>query len=414
MTRRRVWMMAAIVAGIVAFAALRGPVPFAFSTSRGSSLTAAEVYARAQNSLRRDGGTYHVTTRDQGMFARPLGSQTNDLWLDPAADAARGATGDELYNPVDSILTGEARYVKEADGRFTVTSVQGWTCYGVGCAASSLLGCPGPTERSIVTVEMGNRLGRDVVALTRSGTMTGEDETLAFTRRVFLDVSTFLPIAAELDGDWNDVPVANALDPVHLDRVYSYEVLPRSSLPPDFFDPSALGYTPPDPVAPLNQPISDLAIYWLGSQAAASVDRPPLVLSNVHESVPGRGPGYRFVLNYAAANDPFGPSVVQLEEWPRAVWDARPGARFDYYRGRCWEQVPIEVSSGSGTLFRGPAMIPGPRPSSIGSLGDCPSPPYNDFLAIVSFPRTAIVIKAPSEAALQSVARVIRPYAVNK
>lgn len=79
--------------------------------------------------------------------------------------------------------------------------------------------------------------------------MVARDETFDVTRRLYLDVETFLPIALQFDGtvDYGEEST------LHGRWTYENDFLPLDSLPDDFFDPASIGYVEPDAKAPLRK-----------------------------------------------------------------------------------------------------------------------------------------------------------------
>ena len=78
---------------------------------------------------------------------------------------------------------------------------------------------------------------------------SGTDETFDFTRRLYLDAETFLPIALHFDGTVDHGEVST----LRGQWTYENDFLPLDSLPDDFFDPASIGYFEPDAKAPLTR-----------------------------------------------------------------------------------------------------------------------------------------------------------------
>ena len=166
----------------------------------------------------------------------------------------------------------------------------------------------------------------------------------------------------------------------------------------------------PDPEQPLNGASPDLTVYWLGQQFAGTDDWPPLVLAKVHEPT-GTGPGYRFLLDYARADDPYGPPVVTLQLWPRRAWDAvmNQGKGRPRWEHPCWRREDISLLEGQGTIFAGytstgAALPAGPPPET----GPCPDSPPDSFSAHAYLGQTVVFVNVSG--ASSPAGQVASPY----
>ncbi len=369
-----------------------------------SALTVAEVYRRVEQTLDRPGSLYHGTVRietDSGLFA-VVG--TTSQWVDARRNVAREETqgtatvkeGAAATRTIDAVtlLTEGGRYVRETDGRITATPARTWLCHGAGIGASAVLGCPGPTEQSTTTVQQGAYAGRPAVVLVTAGTSRGSDQTYTFTNRLYLDPGTFLPVALEGAGQVD----VGQIRPTRARRVYAHAFIPADAVPAGFFDPAALGYAKPNPEDPLDRATPDLVVYWLGAQFAGAAGLPPLILAQVDAVDPGRGPGYRFLLHYARADDPFGPPVLTLEEWSRPTWDTfLTRARGpQLWEGPCWGRQELDLPDGRATLFLGFTSERDRRtPGTAPDAGACPARPPDRFFAHASLGQTVVRVSAP-------------------
>lgn len=279
------------------------------SAGDAATLAVADVYRQAEQTLRRPGTIYYATIQVEADMGLVAYTGTTQQWVDGRRDVAREEAELGPLGSAITLLGGEARYVREADGRFTVTPARLWTCHGAGVAASAALGCPGPTERSRTEVQQGRYDGRPAIDLAIAGTSSGADETFTFTRRLYLDPATYLPLALESEGQVD----VGQVKPTRERRVYRHEFIPVDRVPADFFDPASIGYVPPDPEAPLNRTSPDLTVYWLGRDSPGAGGLPALTLARVDTPASPAGPGYRFMLQYAWADDRFGPPVVSLQ-----------------------------------------------------------------------------------------------------
>lgn len=356
-------------------------------------LSVNEVYRRAEQELRRHGGIYQVTitmSDDLGLVAY---EGTVRRWVDVRGEASREESELGELGRFTQITTREARYMRERDGKVTATSGQLWRCQGVGVAASAVLGCPGPLERSTTELRAGEYEGRRTIVLVTTGTSSGSDENFSFTRRLHLDPRTYLPVALESEGqvDFGQVK------PTRQRHTYTGRFIGTDGVEPAFFDPVSIGYAPTD-IANALDAAADLSVYWLGDRFAGGGGLPELLLAKV--DVPSRGgPGYRYVLYYARADDRFGPPVVTLQLWPRATWDsviaASRGA--NVWDDPCWRRDALPLAAGGATILSGfdtgIARVPAP---ATAAPGECPTGGNEKFLAHAYLDDTVVHVDAPS------------------
>lgn len=382
----------------------------AAGTGAPSEPTVAAVYQRAEQTLRaQPGKLYHATIQIEADLGFVAYDGTRERWVEAARNVAREEADLGRLGVETSILTEEARYNRSQDGRFTVTSGRRWTCNDTGVAASAVLGCPGATEHSTTEVQHGAYAGRPVLILVTTGASSGSDQTFTFTRRLYLDPDTALPLAMESDGEVD----FGEQRPTRERRVYRHEFVATDGLPASFFDPVSIGYKQPDPEDAFRQPSADLPVFWLGPQFGGMGGLPALVLGRADASEPGRGPGYRYRLQYAREDDPFGPPVVVLELWPRAGWDSflgdARGKGSHMWDDPCWTREDIVLGEGQATLFSGfdtsMARVPGGQPPDG---NDCPARPYDTFRAHATLGETVIVVTAPGVSGVNGV--IASPY----
>lgn len=383
----------------------------ATSIAELEDLTLADVYSRVDRTLRQNGGIYHVRIESRGGIVLPLQTYTTERWVDVHQGAVREEFGAGSDRSTISIRNGDASFVRQKDGEFTVTPSKSWTCYGASVAASAVLGCPGPTETSTTTVEQGSFDGRPAIVLLTSGSSYGSDTTFTFTSRRFLVPDTLLPMGYEVSGSMSFGPVV----PTSERSVYRHEFTDGAALPPDFFAPASIGYVEPDVEAPLRG-ASDIAVYWLGKQVPASADLPGLVLAKVTAAEQGRGPGYRYILQYASADDRFGPAAVLLQLWNRTAWDRgmgqtpRIGGLRPPWESPCWIQEDVALLDGRATIFSGfeedTARI---EVVSSSEARSCPSAPPDHFSAHAYVGDSVLLIDMPGRNSVRE-GHVKSPY----
>jgi hypothetical protein len=293
-----------------------------------------QVYARAARSLARPGRVYHSVITPVGR-----GSKTTkaEWWVDVGRDVAREqqqlAASSPSTHPM-LIVDGGAYEVPGHPGRAL-------TCHGVSASVSAVLGCPGPTEQSDTTVGRAQYQGRPTIALTTTGRRSAEDSDTVFTRHLYLDPNTFLPFAATEDGTVN----AGTVRHYSVRTRYRNGFVAASSLPTDFFDPAALGFTEPGSTDLLRALPAGTTLYWLGATFTPGDNLPTSTLSRVE---PGGGPGYVAILYYAPASDRFGLPDLSIQVWPRAAWED-PRNHFSF--SACPNSSPMPLDGGATTTI---------------------------------------------------------------
>lgn len=368
-----------------------------------SALTIAELYRAVERELRQHDGVYQATVEVASDFGLFSSSGTITRWADIRADASREESNMTPSGSSMMITTSDGRHWRDVSGRITTSPARFWTCNSVGIAASVVLGCPGPTERSTAEVRDATYDGRPVIVLVTTGTISGSDETYTFTRRLYLDPATYLPIALEGDGQVD----FGMLMPAKERYRFQHRFVSSEAVAKDLFDPASIGYAPTDPAHALDRPSTDMRVYWLGNEFAAAAGLPALVLSKI--DVPEHGPGYRYLLYYAPRDDRYAPPVASLQLWPRPAWDAvLRGARFgNVWDDPCWTREELSLPNGTATVFSGFA---GEVRMGVtaGSGSPCPLRPYDAFLAHLYLGDSVVMVNAPGVSGVHGVTR--SPY----
>src|SRR3990170_7549062 len=267
-------LVAVLIAGAVLW--LRATTTFEHAGSP-STLSVAELYRTVERELHKHDGVYQATvevTSDFGLFSS---SGTITRWADVRADASREESNMTPPGSSAMVTTRDGRYWRDVSGRITTSPARFWTCNGVGIAASAVLGCPGPTERSTAEVREATHDGQPVIVLVTTGTISGSDQTYTFTRRLYLDPATYLPIALEGDGHID----FGTLMPAKERYRFQHRFVSSGAVLKDLFDPASIGYAPTDSAHALDRPSTDMRVYWLGSDFAAAAGLPALVLSKI-------------------------------------------------------------------------------------------------------------------------------------
>lgn len=364
-----------------------------------SSLTLEDVYSRLAEAITRPGFVFH-TLIDLKVDAQAYSlSGSMEVWIDLERDVARQEirlrpdVGDLEEHRGTDIIVGDASYWLTSGA--TVIKRHALICHGSGSGAlSTLLGCRGFTEDSSTHVETGAEYqGHPAIALVTTGESFTSDENFAFTTWLYLEEETFLPIASVSDGTMNELPY-------DIFMRFDNEFARADSLPPDFFDPVALGYPYRDPAEALDNADIDLAVYWLGERFSGQEQYPALVLARVYLPEERRRVGYQAVLEYwVEGSDAPG---VGLEEWDvddwRARWGDLVGAR--WWNDPCTERMEKVLEEGHAMIFMGyeewtvqVSFPPAQPPATVER--ECPSVPFDRFRAQAYLGSTVVVIDAP-------------------
>jgi DNA-binding CsgD family transcriptional regulator len=248
------------------------------------------------------------------------------------------------------------------------------------------------------------------------------------TNRLLVDPGTYLPIAQTV--------TAPGQGSFSIRTVYAVEILNRSDLSADFFDPRSLGYVPPQEaeLAILDDPALPVRVYWPGRilSGTQGLDAQIAGVERRHGQQVGRdGPGQALTISYAGPAGRF-----RLDYWPMGNWEEFQrllGGGFIW--AQCSERHVVTGGPGEIVILKG--FDPGSRPLAGVQIAGatpiptpplfpngCPSGEYNRFMAQVSFPEVTVTINAPygvpgpvkddfgmydSEAALEEIARRLRP-----
>jgi hypothetical protein len=298
-----------------------------------------ELYALAGRSLRAD-EIYHVTISAKWDVSDNY-TTTRELWVDAAHDTAR----EKQTSPREHNRTGTRTTLGlVGDGVRWVAGKpqQSVACHGQNSSVGAVLGCPEFAAQATARVERGQFQGRAALVLVSHQVSSSEDEIVTDVR-TYLDPATGLPEAARQtrSGTADDgSPVT-----VHAALSYRSDTAAADTLAAGFFDPAALGWQVPDPVADLP---TTAPVYWLGPTYDPGGRLPSISLSSV-KSGSRIGAGYAAILTYTATADRFGPPVLDLQLWTRAAWDSARiimGGRV----GKCPGVSELKVDSAQLTM----------------------------------------------------------------
>lgn len=287
--------------------------------------------------------------------------------------AARGEAPPEMKT--DTIYIENASYYRQYWGedqdQFSFsTEVPCFEAGGV--PVEQVIPCdePGPTEDVTFTVERdASYRGRAAIALVKSGTARGSDETYDTITRLYIDPATFLPIGQTITGTLNDI------NPVEFDFPYQYRFVAVESLPENLFDPASLGYLTDDFVEKIEAAGLEVPVYWLGEGLPGSEGLPPLVLDSVFvygdvddENLEIPVPLLRF--NYRTPEEEEGVASVRLRVYTPDDWRR--------YRDQSWLAGDREIALPFGRAV-------------IHQLGGG----FDNFMAHVDAGGTVTLIEAP-------------------
>jgi hypothetical protein len=166
--------------------------------------------------------------------------------------------------------------------------------------------CPGLRSNVEARTESGRRFdGSDALAIVTTGDVNGIDSTGDLHATLFIDPSTYLPVAFEENGT-DRYALGGRERRFRVTTRYRIDFVPRDSLPVDFFEPASIGYLEPSPIEALGAASAAFPLFWLGSDFAGSAVAPPLALADVRTVDSGRPElGSTVQLTYAQPEDQF-------------------------------------------------------------------------------------------------------------
>jgi hypothetical protein len=315
-------------------------------------------------------------------------------WIDAAHGVARMEArvrlrGEDEDRVTRSIVRGDGSFRVDSDG--TSHDFDSLTCRGsTSVLLARLMQCGNPLEKSTTSVEPGEYGGAAAIVVITTGTLSDEDTTTPFTMRLYVDPSSYLPLAGDLETDLNTGTTQGSY---RMRTRYDVEFVRRLSLPKDFFDIAAIGWVQGDPTAKLRADVEGMGVYWLGRDFALSIG-PTLTLLR-GGILPGTTPpGYRATLSYEEKGGKRNYPVLDLQEFPVAAWNALGPQTF----GEQNDPEDIQLPDGRAVLFRIPAS-------------------YDRYVAQVYFDTTVILIVDSDQPsafsnhdAMVEVIKGLRPY----
>jgi hypothetical protein len=221
---------------------------------RSDGETAADIslddlYARMHAALAPvDGSVAHVRTvsrYDNGEYRRERVSET---WIDVAGERLR--TREEvpprsppLPQPGDQIQHGLTVYYRSVEDGKPMKYIGANCLNAPPFPLPQFVDCEQANEGFKATVVRARAPdGRDALAIRTSAKSAGIDSVVTYTRRLFIDPVTYLPIATVrhasdryAGGDYTQKSTST--------EEFTFTFVAPTTLPAHFFDPASIGYT---------------------------------------------------------------------------------------------------------------------------------------------------------------------------
>lgn len=378
------------------------------------TITVQDVYKRASQTLERKGQVYHASVsvnNDDG----PTSSQGSmEVWANGNRDVLRQKIETDAVHQ-QTIFAAQGAYTVDNRGNSSGPSPVR-VCFGGSIAASSLLGCGSFTEQGTISLEQGSWQGQHAIILvTKAQDVTSAGRT-TFTRKLYVDARSYLPIAQVTDGTLR----AGGTYQRHDVMIFTGNWIDANTLGVSFFSPVGIGYvgTSATPGATPNAtPSAGSDIYWPGQrfqptnglpaiavQAPADATPPAASASPQSGASPSGTPAETATpatpvrplatFNYVPESQPHGPVIVRLEEYASADWasSAKTAYLSFWSKQPCHQEAQIQVNGGSGTVFLGYDVHEG---ASQSAAQHCDGRPFTRADVVVTYPQTVVVITAP-------------------
>ena len=210
-----------------------------------ANLTLDDVYAQMERAL--DGGADRVLHASIVVvdYSSPLptppppfdwNSLAQQVWIDVARKVARYDSRplNETVDVSRRIVSADGTFRVSPDGSSSQTDPR--PCQATGSVLlGQLILCDDPTEKSTTTVEPGEYDGKAAIILVTTGTISDSDGKYAFTRRLYVDPASYVPVAAD-----DETTIGRAV--LKARARYDVEFVDRSSLAANFFEPEGIGW----------------------------------------------------------------------------------------------------------------------------------------------------------------------------
>lgn len=350
-------------------------------------LTFEQVAERAEQAATCPGYVLHLRSAGESDAGPYSGRNETDVWIDLTNRRGRVETTgiftsedvlqyyEEEGLPVPemrhaAVYLGDVAYTRQYSGdeQSQFDRAEGDSCHGEdGSVLGLIIGCAwmeeGPLEELTFDIEQETTYrGTPALALVRSGTSRGSDETYDTTTRLYVDRATFLPLGTTNEGTLD----IGEIYPVSADTPLEHTFDNADTLPADLFDPASLGYVTEDFEQEVRDADLDLPVYWLGENFSGDGGTPRLVLDSIYffgsaepAAEDGILPQPLLRFNYRAVNEEEDAFALTVRLYPRAIWDAHdPDARGEREirlpEGRA---VIYDYGSESGLTYRASAFI---------------------------------------------------------
>lgn len=310
------------IALLLALAAVRAP---SGAGAPVTPLTLDATYASMRDALTREGRVARITIETDAVLGAQAYRQSTKILLDARAGIARSdvatsyAAAPAAPQRHTTIVTDTAATLLE-DGKAPLQRAPHRCRNAPSAALSLLLGCRGAVERE-QSVRLAAGLhyeGTAAVAIVSESELHGRDGVMRFIDTLYIDATTFLPLALRSDGRGDTTSAATA----------RYSV--------DFIDaiPEAVAlFTPP--ASTQDDAATELLLaaipggYWLGRDFRVADDQPALALQAVFVAEAGALPyaGARARIVYRASDDARAPDALTLQIWDAAAWRTSASAR---------------------------------------------------------------------------------------
>jgi hypothetical protein len=237
------------------------------------------VYATATRSLDQPGRVYHSTATVTGLGPFTGAHIVRELWVDVHRDVVReqlrtvpAASAQGSNAPTRSLIAGGQHY---STVRMSDPPVPAPSCHGASASVTAVfadLSVDAVVDCRKTSVIDARYSGRAVPALVSTGISHGEDETVTYVARMYLDPTSMLPIGGEYRSTSDN---GTSTQRIHSHMTIRAEFVDASTLPSDFFTPDGLTR---DPIPAAVPPVNGKRRYWLGQTLARGGGLPQLIL----------------------------------------------------------------------------------------------------------------------------------------
>jgi len=384
------------------------------------ALPVEDAYTRIAAALARPGTVFHTVMTNETAQGDGGYRMRTEAWLDISRGVARVETHNTFVGAATGrtyastrIVSGAAMYTAQAG--VATEKREAPRCHGdPGAVLAVLLGCHSLVE-SAETRSDGEVMFEEkaAIALVTTGTDRGPGETAEFVDTLYIDASTYLPVA--LDGT-GTIEHGGTIE-VRTSVRYDNDFVVMASLPAAFFDPASIGYAAADIAGGLDGGVGGLAVVWPGVKVEAGADNAALELRQaaVHDGALSALMGYSATLAYGRADDEFAAPELLLREWGAEAWEARPRETGEWWDGGCIGSIDLASAGDEAELIAGygPAIVRWSEPRSVEDR--CPATAPDRYAARVRIGGTVVIVEARpgsaygSRSAIEAVARSLKP-----